>query len=232
MSLHEGPQRGPETRQEIAIAVGVLLLGVGLFAAEVVTDYRPAKLVGLLFLVAWLPLIALHEAGHAVAARLVGWRVGQVVVGFGKPMWRGRVGGAAVELRLFPIEGFVTNVPGDLNFPRLKHAFIYFAGPGVELLLAGVLIGVVGWDRFFTESPDGFVIAAQAVGVAALVGGVLNLIPHGGQVGGRTVPNDGLGILLCVFRPDSFYRSMVGLRYDEADGEWKEDDPADWWKRR
>lgn len=232
MSFDNLPERGRESRNELWIAVGVLSLVLGLFAAEVATNYHPGKLVGLLFVVAWVPLIALHELGHAAAAWLVGWRVGHVVVGFGRTVWRARIGTAVLELRMYPVMGFATSVPMDLRLPRVKDAFVYFGGPGVELLLAGALVWAVGTETFFAASGDPAVIAAQAVGIAALAGAVFNLIPTTVPIGGRLVPNDGMGILTSFFRKTESYRDSVALRYDPDLERWTDPDDADWWRRR
>src|SRR5262249_22987320 len=130
------PQRGPLTPEEKWTGGIFLLIVLGLFTAEICTNFQPVKLSALFVLLFWIPLLALHEAGHAVVAALVGWYVGQVVIGMGRVVSRFRVGTAVVEIRLVPIEGFVRCVPRNLHYPRLKSAVIYFAGPGVELLLA------------------------------------------------------------------------------------------------
>lgn len=65
---------------------------LGLFVAEICHDYQPVKLSALLVVLFWVPLIALHEAGHAVVASLLNWYVGQVVIGMGRLLTSFRVG--------------------------------------------------------------------------------------------------------------------------------------------
>src|SRR5947208_16116690 len=96
----------PRDRLVYGVFLAVLL---GLFAGEVCYNYEPAKLSALLVVLFWIPLLALHEAGHAVVAALLGWYVGQVVIGMGRLLGTFRVGSAVVEVRLFPVEGFVKN---------------------------------------------------------------------------------------------------------------------------
>jgi hypothetical protein len=200
-----------------------LALLLGLFAAEVFSNYQPVKLSALLIAAFWVPLLGLHEAGHAVVAWLLGWRVGQVVIGMGPPISRFRVGGTPVEVRLAPVEGFVVPIPRDLQAIRLKSALIYFAGPGVELL---VLIGVVllvGPDRLLTRTQDIGPIIWQSLCVAILVSVVLNLVPHWAvQPDGRVVANDGLGIIRSFLLPEAHYQAMLQLpaELDEGDEEW------------
>src|SRR5579871_1841739 len=96
-----------------------LLVILGLFAGDVCTNYAPVKLSALLFVLFWIPLLVLHELGHAIVARLVGWRVEMIVIGMGRTLCRFHVGNALVELRVVPLEGFVRNVPLNLRAPGL-----------------------------------------------------------------------------------------------------------------
>jgi hypothetical protein len=207
-----------------------LLIVLGGFAAEVFTDYQPVKLAGLLVCLFWIPLLALHEAGHALMAAALGWRVGRVVIGWGKLAKAFRVGNARVEVRLLPLEGFVQTVPGNLRYPQLKEALIYAAGPGIELLVFAIIGMGVGFDRLFTISDSYGMIALQSLAIAALAGAVLNLIPHPCETESGWVPNDGLGIVRSFYRTEAHYAAMMGTTFDEPE-DWAEEDP-DSWKRR
>jgi membrane-associated protease RseP (regulator of RpoE activity) len=205
-----GPQRGPMSSTERWTYGIFLVVMLGLFAGEVATNYQPVKLSVLLFLLFWGPLLALHELGHAAAAAIVGWRVQQIVIGMGRPVGAYRLGSAILEIRLLPLEGFCRSVPQNLVLPGLKHAFIYSAGPGIELLLAAGILLMFGPGQLFSHSDDVRVIAWQSLAAAATVGGVLNLIPHAVQSSNGFIPNDGLGILLSLSRPASAYATLLG----------------------
>ncbi|HYH64369.1 MAG TPA: M50 family metallopeptidase [Urbifossiella sp.] len=226
-----GAKHRPLSPQERWLGGIFLAVFLGLLVAEIFHDYQPVKLSALLIILFWIPLLALHEAGHAVAAALLNWHVGQVVIGVGRLVGSFRVGTAVVEIRLVPIEGFVKCVPKDLRHPRLKSACIYFAGPGVELLLAVVILLVVGPDRLLAKSDDYIVIGWQSLAIAAAVQGVLNLIPQSLKTPGGEIPNDGLGIILSFLRPDRYYADMIGGTYNEQTRDWDAYDSADWWKR-
>jgi len=179
--------------------VGAIAIVMGLFAIEIATNYAPAKLSVLFLVCAWFPLLAIHEAGHAVAARLCGGHVRAVVIGFGRTLWSGTLWGVLVEVRALPIEGF-TLTYGHRG--RLRGAFVYFAGPGAELLVAGALLAVLGPEAMFSLSEEASVIAMQAVALGAVVSAVINLIPaeaRDGPWGESRVANDGLGILRSLF---------------------------------
>ncbi|MDJ0851964.1 MAG: site-2 protease family protein [Myxococcota bacterium] len=202
----------------IALAVGAgftVLLGLDLASA-----YHPAKLSVLFMLLAWLPLLALHEAGHALAAHVLGWRLHGIVVGFGRTVFSRTLGGVPVEVRWLPVEGFVRSSPRELAGVRWKSAAIYFAGPGIELVLAALILAAVGPDLLLARSTDLGVIALQSVALAAVMGGVLNLMPHSTWSRDGELPSDGLGILISLARPQEDWaaelrrRRLLGLDED------------------
>lgn len=231
------PDRVPGTRGErwiFGLFLGAVLV---LFAADFAVSYAPAKLGGLFILLFWLPLLVTHEAGHAVAARLLGWHVGRIVLGFGRTWHTFLLGPIRVELRTVPITGFVNCVPTHLRQPRLRNALVYFAGPGADLLVAAAVLLLAGPDRLFARSTDPGVIALQALAVAALAQAILNLIPFSTGTAGHETPNDGLGILLSARLPDSHFARQIddfrrlGPAYFVDDETPCDPDPAEWWKQ-
>jgi membrane-associated protease RseP (regulator of RpoE activity) len=186
-----------------------LVVLLGLFAAEVFTDYQPVKLSAFLFVVFWAPLLVLHEAGHAVVARLLGWRVGRIVIGMGKPVSRFALGRTRGEIRLAPVEGFVTPVPRNLRGVRVKSALIYFAGPGSELLVLLVVVLLVGPATLLTRTDHIGVIACQSLCLAILVSVIINLVPHSAETQGGLAANDGLGIIRSFLLPEAYYRALL-----------------------
>ena len=220
------PRPGPLTARQGGWAYGVFLaLMLGLFAAEIVHDYQPAKLSAFLVVLFWVPLLALHETGHAAAAWVLGWHVGQVVIGMGQTVNRFRLGAAVVEVRMFPVEGFVRCVPTNLRLPQLKSAVIYFAGPGVELLLAGLVLLFVGPDKLFSRSDDYQLILWQSLAAAAAAQAVVNLIPQSIQTPRGEMVNDGLGIIRSFSLPEAHYAAMIGQTCNELE---ETDDPVGW----
>ena len=234
------PHRPCRTPIERVTAVVFILIVLGLLVAEVATNYEPVKLSALLVALFWIPLLVLHEMGHALAAWALGWDVGRIVLGMGRRLGRFTLAGAIVDVNLFPVEGFVVPVPRNLRFPRAKSAAIYFAGPGSEILVVLILIVLVGPDRFFSRSEELTIIAAQSLAIAAGFGVFCNLVPHSGSVNGVAVANDGLGILLSFTLPDAYFAERIGERFDPKDDTWKTGDSADadtgyqqdadWWK--
>jgi Peptidase family M50 len=209
------PRRGPLSPSEVWTCVLFLVVLLGLFAAEVVVNYTPAKLSALFFLLSWFLLLPLHEAGHAIVATLLGWHVGRVVIGMGRTVTWFHVGETLVEVRLVPIEGFVQPVPRNLRAPQLKSVLIYLAGPGAELLLLGALWGVLGTDTLLARSDNIGLLAVQSLCVAILASAFFNLVPHLVQTQSGMVPNDGLGILRSLWLPEAYYAALIGKTFTE-----------------
>lgn len=202
------PYRDPEGNERW-ILLGAFLFGLAACAAIVIEDYQPVKLAPVFVMLAWFPLIALHELGHAAVAKLVGWDVEEMVVGFGPAAHRFEVLGVPVTLKTYPLGGWVRPVPRDLSAVRLKSALVYAAGPSVELAVVAVLLGAFGVDAMLTRTDAVPVIAAQAVSIAALLGAASNLVPRGVDTEhGRSV-TDGMGILSSFRRGPETYVAQV-----------------------
>src|SRR5690606_17260025 len=190
------PMTQPEQRTVVVVS---LILG-GLFAAEMFSNFTPAKVSIALVVVFWVPLLVLHEVAHAAAARWVGWSVQEMVIGFGKELYRFRFGETLVRIKLLPLEGYVLPNPTTLHNARLKQAFIYLAGPGVELLLVIALWLLLGKDLLASDGGYGL-IALQSLALAALLGAGFNLLPYASGSG----VSDGLGAILSLFAPDELF---------------------------
>jgi hypothetical protein len=205
------------TPGERRIYWGFSLFLLGCFVADVVSNFEPAKLSILFMLLAWPPLLVLHEAGHAILSHTLGWKIDGIVIGFGRPVAALRVAGVGVEIRSLPVEGFVRCRPVDMQGVRWKSAAIYFAGPGVELAFALLILLLVGGDSLLTRSAEPAIIALQSAALAAVMGAVLNLIPHSTISTQGEVLNDGLGILWSLQRPLSEWEAEIRARryFDE-----------------
>lgn len=199
----------PADRTETVIVYALSFIFLGGLVAELLSNYEPRKLAAVLFVLWWMPLVLWHEWGHALMARLLGWRVGHTVIGFGKVVYRGQLLGAPLEIRRFPIEGFVQIAPLSTTGARWKHALIYFAGPGIELLLFIVIVLALGGADFFVIEEDYFKLALQSLAYAALVGAVMNLIPLGIVTHEGETPNDGMGIIRSLLSSDKDYQQWV-----------------------
>lgn len=199
----------PSSPAEKWSVVVFMLLVLGLFGAEVATNYQPVKLSALFVVLFWVPLLVLHELAHAAMARTVGWHVDRIVIGFGKLYWVIPLFGTWAEIRQVPISGYILPRPNNLIFPRTKSFLIYFAGPGSALFVSLAVIFFVGPERLFQRSENYLLILCQSLAIAGAVDAFCNLIPYFLLRGNHTVANDGMGMLLSFSRPTEHYAAMM-----------------------
>ena len=185
------------------IAIGLFLFAfILMLAMDIFTHYQPRKLGAFLFILSWIPLLFIHELGHALMAKLLGWNVTKINIGIGYQIIERTIFGIPMVIRAIPLEGFVQTSPNQ-HYSRFENAWIYFAGPGVELVIFFGVLAVNGHDWMFTVTDDYQTIALQAFAFAALAGAVINLIPIAIMTEKGTTPNDGLGILWCLLGKNS-----------------------------
>ncbi|NWG30965.1 MAG: RIP metalloprotease RseP [Rhodocyclaceae bacterium] len=137
------------------------------------------------FLLALGVLIVVHELGHYLAARLCNVKILRFSIGFGRPLWMRRLGrdGTEWQIAAFPLGGYVkmldehegevpaAELPRAFNRQSLaKRAFIVFAGPLANLLLAVALYaflfhnGVEEPRPILAAPPEGTMAAEAKVG--------------------------------------------------------------------
>lgn len=163
--------------------------------------------------------VALHEAGHAIAAVRAGGRVNEVGIGFGPPLLRFRVRGMPVVVRALPLGGYA-NVDAEQLPPRRRIPLL-LAGPlaniaaGIPLLLAfrrhPVEVPITGRRAGLTGFVGTVVSLAQAAtrgpgSVARLAGsinvglGMMNLLP--------VYPLDGGHVVMSVMEAQGVPRAI------------------------
>lgn len=148
--------------------------------------------------------IAIHEAGHLVAALLLGLRVERFSIGFGAALWKKKIRGVEYRISAIPFGGYVM-IP-DLDpegtkaleggsdepkaprerLPPWKEIVVAFAGPAMNVVLALVLAVVLSLapGAKFGETPPvvGEVVAGGPAAKAGIAVGDRVL-----SVGGRPV---------------------------------------------
>ena len=110
-----------------------------------------------LFALAILISVALHECGHMWVARATGMKVRRYFVGFGPTLWSTRRGETEYGVKAVPLGGFcdiagMTPVeelaPDETDRAMYKQATwkrvaVLFAGPGMNFVICLVLIYVI-----------------------------------------------------------------------------------------
>lgn len=105
----------------------------------------------LVLLLTLLFLVAVHEGGHFLAAKLLGVAVEEFAIGFGPVLLARRRGETTYSLRAFPIGGFVrlageeggaSQAPFERTYygrPAWVRLTVSLAGPVANVVLAGVI---------------------------------------------------------------------------------------------
>ncbi len=194
---------------EKVIIIGFISAFLVMMGFEIFQDFETRKAGTFFFVLAWIPLLFIHEFGHAVMAKLLGWRVTQVSIGFGHKIMDTSFLGAPMEIRLIPLEGFVRTSPRSTELAPIKNALIYFAGPGVELTIFFGMLAYFGSDWMFNAGDTLTQVALQAFAFAALIGAVINLIPMGITTENGSSANDGLGIIISLFSNKEDYADWI-----------------------
>lgn len=206
---HPGGHPSPRGAGERWTVWILSLLLAGLVIGALWQDFEPKKLSAVFFLLSWPALLVIHEFGHALMARALGWRVRRVCIGSGRPLWRGEVWGLPVVVRAVPLSGYVEPVPRHLRQPRLREFLIFAAGPGIELAAAALPLLFLGAEVFLSQSDSLGVIALQSFSAAAIVGAAINLVPVPVRTERGFASTDGLGMILCWRRPWRSYEQWM-----------------------
>ncbi len=134
--------------------LGTLLVGA-LLVALAISSGHGAYLVGaVVFFVALLVSVVLHEAGHFLTARHYGMKATQFFVGFGPTLFSRRRGETEYGVKAVPAGGFVKIIgmtpleelePGDeprafFRFPPGQKTVVLAAGSTMHFIIAGVLV--------------------------------------------------------------------------------------------
>lgn len=111
-----------------------------------------------------LSMVTIHELGHYIAGRILGFKIKEFAVGFGKVIWKKtNKRGEQISLRLFPLGGFCAfegeeefegNEPakeGTFHAEKpWKRIIVYIAGPMFNIIsalfLAFIMLVSVGYD--------------------------------------------------------------------------------------
>lgn len=171
----------------------------------------------ILMVVAWScgwPLtIAVHEFGHALAARWAGLEVSKVVLGAGRLWFRRRWLGVPVEVRRNPLAG------GRTHFVDLRHRLSRWpafwavcGGPGANLCAAAVLVASAYLVSRLGRSIWIDLLVAVLSGLAGnqAIMAASNLIPFGKGDLADGVKKDGLLLLILLFAPRPQVPDKVG----------------------
>jgi membrane-associated protease RseP (regulator of RpoE activity) len=131
-----------------------------------------------LFALAIMISVALHECGHMWAARATGMKVRRYFVGFGTTLWSTRRGETEYGVKAIPLGGFC-DIAGMTSVDELrpdeheramykqktwKRAAVLFAGPGMNFVIGLVLVYAIAviWGLPNLHPPTSAVVGQTA----------------------------------------------------------------------
>ncbi|HEU6449489.1 MAG TPA: site-2 protease family protein [Verrucomicrobiae bacterium] len=173
-------------------------------------------LVNLFLILSIIP----HELGHAIVARMVGWRVFRIIIGIGKAVEKFRLFGFDFEIHVLPVGGITRIAPVDVNWLRTKRFFVVLAGPAVNVFIAAVIWFFQPDEWLFDRLPL-WLHALHLFLIANIVLAVFNLLPYKNKIYG--VGSDGKQILKCFF-PDKLETELVLGAYYVLEAELRRDE--------
>jgi len=148
-------------------------------------------------------LIVVHESGHALMTRLVGWRVRAVVIGAGSVVCRFQVAGIPVVIHLWPIWGYVQPEFASTHGMRWKFILVVLAGPAFELALLALLLWLLDVQAILVLDNAARTFAAVTLCVMILFDVISSLAPWTFRTPERAFKTDGYLIVGALFAPQT-----------------------------
>jgi membrane-associated protease RseP (regulator of RpoE activity) len=122
-------------------------------------------------------IIFLHEMGHLVAAKLCKCKVPVFSIGFGKPLWKKKIGDTIYQIAPILLGGYC-ELDGEMKFSRSKYAFTNKTySQKVFISLAGVIVNVVTGSIAYAIGYYFNIMYLLAFGYYSILLGICNALP-------------------------------------------------------
>lgn len=132
-------------------------------------------------------LIAIHEYGHLLAAKLCGIPVKRFSIGFGPRLFGFKLGETSYWFSMIPVGGYVLPALDDADFRRLpayKRITFALGGPVANIVGAFVGLFVIGLSQFAAIKAGSFAATQLLNGMKQQLYGLSMLFADFGQVSG------------------------------------------------
>ena len=122
-------------------------------------------------------IIMLHELGHFLAGKKLGFAIEEFAIGFGPKLFKWERGGILYSIRAFPIGGFVrflgedeeNNDPRAFNNQPIWKRFITLVCGGLNNTILAILLAVIYISAFGDYAP---IVAGVTEGSPAQIAGI------------------------------------------------------------
>jgi tetratricopeptide (TPR) repeat protein len=159
-----------------------------------------------------------HELGHAVAGRLVGFRVFVIEIGTGRVACEFLLGGLRWRIRSIVFGGLTYAFPCNANFYRLKAFALVLGGPVTNAILLFISIKFLSLDQFFESTAFKGFVPMVLLALCNLTLLIFSLWPYTTNSAAGKIPNDGLLLLKMAQITNTQIEGILSYRYHyEAD---------------
>lgn len=146
--------------------------------------------------------VLIHELGHVVMAKVMGWYISAVVLGAGRLLWQGRVGDVLLQFRFMQMGGLTWCAPrAGSGWVPLQALMVFAAGPAVNALAAWLGLQVYNLQ---TDADPGGSNGITVTGLWIFFNlfiAAASLLPYVISVTGVAVGSDGYQMLQALFTP-------------------------------
>src|SRR5215472_13477679 len=166
------------------------------------------SIVNILLGPVWLVfLIVLHESSHAIAGKILGFRVFWISIGYGRPLVDARLLGIRLKLNIIPFNGETALASPTMDWFRLRWWLVIFSGPASHLALLLLMLFFGRWGSI-RNSLNSLLTQPSAFGIFFSLNGLLlvgGLLPLRGPLFSRRPrpPADGYRLVTIPFLSQS-----------------------------
>ncbi len=188
-----------KSKQSYGIIVLVLVGGLIIQYVNPSNDFSALMINFVLVYLFMLTTVIPHELGHALAGRLLGYRVFRITIGYGRVLFSRKFLGWEWEFRPLPIGGVAVIATCSPRFYRLRHFVMLLAGPLVNVIFIVLLFWILPKGSSLTSySSHGVAPALDFFLANAILLGI-NLWPRKITTAAGVTEDDGMALLTVPF---------------------------------
>ncbi len=166
----------------------------------------------ILFYLMMFPLLIIHEFGHAVTARLLGFKIFSITIGYGEQLFQASVFGIKIKCNLYPFYGLTFAIPQDSKRSKLKMWLFVLGGPITHIIFILACLFIYQNDINSLIFARGIASGFEPVKVLFYANVVLllvNIIPRKVNSIGTGIYTDGFYLLKIPFAKKEKYAELV-----------------------
>ena len=202
-----------KSKQSYSIIVFVLIIGLIIHYVDPSNNYAALMINFVLIYIFMLTTVIPHELGHAIAGRLLGYRVFRVTIGYGQVLFSSKFLGWEWEFRPLPIGGVAVIATSLSRFYRLRHFVMLLAGPLVNVIFIVLLFWILPKHGIFSSYGFQGVAPAFDFFLANAILLVMNLWPRKITTAAGVTENDGLALLTVPFSARKKIEERLAVYY-------------------